>query len=36
MSKIDEEEAQATREFLLELGAPYEAELAEMEASRIE
>jgi hydrogenase expression/formation protein HypC len=36
MSKIDEAEAQATREFLLELGAPFEAELAELEASRIE
>ena len=36
MSKIDEAEAQATREFLLELGAPYEEELAEMKASGIE
>ena len=36
MSKVDEEEAQATREFLLSLGAPYEAELEELEASTIE
>ena len=36
MSKIDEEEAQATREFLEQLGADYEEELAELEASRIE
>ncbi len=36
MSKIDEEEAQATREFLETLGAPYEEELAEIEGSRIE
>ena len=33
MSKIDEDEARATLEFLLELGAPYEEELREMEAS---
>jgi hydrogenase expression/formation protein HypC len=36
MSKIDEEEARATRDFLLELGAPYDQELAELKASRIE
>ena len=36
MSKIDEAEAQATREFLEQLGAPYEEELAEIESSRIE
>ena len=36
MSKIDEEEARATREFLLELGAPFEEELAELERSSIE
>jgi hydrogenase expression/formation protein HypC len=36
MSKVDEAEAHATREFLLELGAPFEAELAELEASAIE
>ncbi len=36
MSKIDEAEAQATREFLETLGAPYEEELAEIEGSRIE
>ncbi len=36
MSKIDEEEAQSTREFLLALGEPYEAELEELENSRIE
>lgn len=36
MSKIDEAEAQATREFLLELGAPFEEELAELERSSIE
>jgi hydrogenase expression/formation protein HypC len=36
ISKVDEQEAAATREFLLELGAPYEAELAELEASNIE
>ena len=36
MSKIDEAEAEATREFLLLLGAPFEEELAELEASRIE
>ena len=36
MSKIDEDEANATREFLEQLGAPYEEELAEIEGSRIE
>ena len=36
MSKIDEEEAQATREFLLQLGEPFEAELDELEKSTIE
>ncbi len=36
MSKIDEEEARATREFLERLGDPYEQELAELQASSIE
>jgi hydrogenase expression/formation protein HypC len=36
LSKIDEEEARATREFLETLGQPYEQELAELEASAIE
>lgn len=36
MSKIDESEAQATREFLELLGAPYEQELAELKGSGIE
>ncbi len=36
MSKIDEAEAQATLEFLVELGDPYKEELAELRASRIE
>ena len=36
MSKIDEEEAQSTREFLEQLGAPYEEELNELRASAIE
>ena len=36
MSKIDEAEAQATREFLEQLGAAYEEELAELDASTIE
>lgn len=36
MSKVDEAEAAATREFLLQLGAPYEQELEEMAASSIE
>jgi hydrogenase expression/formation protein HypC len=36
MSKIDEDEATATRSFLEQLGDPYEQELAELEASEIE
>jgi hydrogenase expression/formation protein HypC len=36
LSKIDEEEARATREFLEHLGEPYEQELQELETSRIE
>ena len=36
MSKIDEEEARATREFLEALGEPYEAELSELRGSAIE
>lgn len=36
MSKVDEAEAQATREFLEQLGDPYKDELAELEASTIE
>jgi len=36
MSKIDGEEARATLEFLVELGDPYQEELAELRASRIE
>jgi hydrogenase expression/formation protein HypC len=36
MSKIDEAEAEATREFLLSLGEPFEAELEELEQSRVE
>ncbi len=36
MSKVDEEEARATREFLEELGDPYHEELAELKASTIE
>jgi hydrogenase expression/formation protein HypC len=36
MSKIDEEEAAATRAFLEELGDPYRDELAELDASKIE
>ena len=36
LSKIDEEEARATREFLEQLGAPYEQELAELKGSAIE
>ena len=36
LSKVDEEEARSTREFLEQLGEPYEQELAELEASRIE
>ena len=36
MSKIDEAEARATREFLEELGDPFREELAELRASKIE
>jgi hydrogenase expression/formation protein HypC len=36
MSKIDEEEARQTLEFLETLGAPYEQELAELKGSGIE
>ena len=36
MSKIDEEEARQTREFLEMLGEPYEQELSELRASGIE
>lgn len=36
MSKIDEEEARSTREFLEQLGATYEEELQELERSTIE
>ena len=36
MSKIDEEEARATHEFLRQLGEPFEAELEELKTSRIE
>jgi hydrogenase expression/formation protein HypC len=36
MSKIDEEEAQATREFLVSLGEPFETELEELEQSQVE
>ena len=36
MSKIDEEEAKATREFLELLGDPYKEELAELKGSAIE
>jgi hydrogenase expression/formation protein HypC len=36
MSKIDEAEAQATREFLELLGEPYEQELAELKGSGVE
>ena len=36
LSKIDEEEARATREFLEQLGAPYEQELAQLKGSAIE
>src|SRR5262249_52125979 len=36
MSKIDEEEARQTREFLEMLGEPYEQELTELKASAIE
>ena len=36
MSKIDEEEARSTREFLEQLGDPYRDELDELERSAIE
>ena len=36
MSKVDEAEARATREFLEELGDPYREELEELENSTIE
>ncbi len=36
MSKIDEAEARATRQFLEELGDPFRDELAELDASSIE
>ena len=36
VAKIDESEAQATREFLEMLGEPYEQELAELKGSGIE
>ncbi len=36
LSKIDEEEARATRQFLETLGDPYEQELEELKASSIE
>ena len=36
MAKIDEQEAQATLDFLRQLGEPFEQELAELEASEIE
>lgn len=36
LSKIDEAEAKATIDFLLELGKPFEDELADYEASTIE
>jgi hydrogenase expression/formation protein HypC len=36
MSKIDEDEARQTREFLEMLGEPYEQELSELKASGIE
>ena len=36
MSKIDEQEAQATREFLLSLGEAYEAEFQELQESNID
>ena len=36
LSKIDEDEARATREFLEQLGEPYEQELEELRASTIE
>ncbi len=36
LSVVDEEEAQATLQLLEEMGAEYEAELAELRGSRIE
>ncbi len=36
MSKIDEQEARSTREFLEQLGDPYREELEELERSAIE
>ena len=36
LSKIDDEEARATIEFLEQLGDPYEQELAELRTSSIE
>ena len=36
LSKIDEEEATATREFLESLGEPFEQELHELRSSAIE
>ena len=36
MSKVDEEEAKATREFLLSLGEAFESEMEEYEKSTIE
>jgi hydrogenase expression/formation protein HypC len=36
MSKIDQEEARQTREFLEALGEPFEQELAELRGSAIE
>jgi hydrogenase expression/formation protein HypC len=36
MSKIDEEEARATREFLESLGEPFEQELEELKGSAVE
>ena len=36
MSKVDEEEALATREFMVSLGEPFESELEEYEKSTIE
>jgi hydrogenase expression/formation protein HypC len=36
MSTIDEDEARATREFLEQLGEPFEQELAELRGSAIE
>jgi len=36
MSKVDEEEAHATRQFLEALGAPWEEELDELKGSAIE